>query len=84
MTRSLIDEISRSIEEYLQTGKFVIVEGYKRDHSDDLCGGFYLLTIFILFMISILPAAIILDIFKLPFYIFGKLIICIYKIIKGE
>ncbi len=84
MTRSLIDEITRSIEEYLQTGKFVIAEGYRRDHSDDWRGGFYLLTIFILFMISILPVAIILDIFKIPLYLFGKLIICIYKVIKGE
>lgn len=74
-----LNEVNRSLKEYVNTGKFLIGEGYKLDHSDDWFGGFYSLVIFILLMIVILPFFIILDIIKIPLYIFGKFIIWIYK-----
>lgn len=88
MVKWLLQELNTSLKEYIDTGKFTIAEGYKKDHSDDWVGGFYSLVIFILLMIVIFPLCIILDIIliitKIPLCIFGIFIIWIYKKLTKE
>lgn len=84
MVKWLFREINDIIKEYIDTGQFTVAEGYKKDHSDDLVGGKYSLSIVILFMIVLLPISIIIDILSIPLNIFLFIILWFYKKINEK